>query len=437
VQRLEVVENPKKKKKKKMSSASLSEVLAEAQQAEVEHHIAGPRVIVAGSMSVDYFTYCERLPLPGETLSGTRFFQDYGGKGANQAVAAARFQRFQRRRRGAAGDGLQERLSGDGTTSLVACAGSDVLGAAYITRLARKDDVDVSRLAVLPGMDTGTASITVATGTGENAIVIVAGANKELTSTRVRSVLSTGCTSAAHAASGELVPLLENLEPLVDNPNPQYGSVTVCQLEVPREATEAALFATRSAPNAVSVLNPAPAQLDQMSDNVLYQLVDVLIPNETEAAALSGVPLDVSAEEGGEELTALVSCATQAARALVKKGCKLVIVTLGRHGALACRGDSAPVLHVPSPEVRATDTSGAGDCWIGSFCAELARLGKSALDDDDSLMDIMAEACCAASISVTRPGTQQSYADANDLTSESHRALVASIRKAASSKTEV
>jgi ribokinase len=190
-------------------------------------------IVVVGSSNVDLTAYCERFPDDGETLAGTSFVQGFGGKGANQAVMAARL--------GAA-------------VTFVGRVGDDALGAEVVDNL-RAHGVDTAHLLVTGGTSTGVAPIWV-DRRGTNRILVVPGANGRLTGPDVQAALA-AVTDAA---------------------------VVVAQLETPQEATVAA-FAWARAAGAVTVLNPAPAASLQPG---LLAVVDWLIPNELEFAELFG-----------------------------------------------------------------------------------------------------------------------------------------------------
>jgi ribokinase len=257
----------------------------------------------------------------------------YGGKAANQAVAAVRL---------------------GATCTLIAKLGQDTFGEGYLKHLEGAG-VDVSRVGLTSEAFSGTAAIAVDTE-GRNAIIVVAGANGLL------------CPADVNAARDTLV----------------SSDVAVCQLEVPLETTLAALRVARRA-GVRTILNPAPA-LSQLPGE-LYALADVFCPNEHEATMLTGQPVDT------------LSQAEDAARTLLARGPGAVILTLGDRGSLLVMAEG--VLHVPAPEVKAVDTTGAGDAYVASLAFGVAR-GKP-------LSDCMRLATHVASISVQKPGTQASY----------------------------
>jgi ribokinase len=293
------------------------------------------RVTVVGSLNMDLVARAPRLPRPGETLAGHAFAQVPGGKGGNQAVAAAR---------------LGARVA------MIGCVGNDSNGATLKGSL-EAEGIDCTALATSAHAPTGVALIVV-DDASQNAIVIVAGSNAEVTPARI-----------------------EAQEALI-----AQADVIVCQLETPPETVRAALAAGRRLLR-TTILNPAPAARKLPPD--WFPLVDYLIPNELEAATLSGVAIDTPDD------------ARRAAQALKAKGARNVIVTLGAQGVLALLdGADDEGVHLPSPKVEAIDTTAAGDTFIGGFAAELAR-GAAPLD-------AIAFGQRAAAVAVTREGAQPS-----------------------------
>ena len=262
-----------------------------------------PHIVVVGSANIDLTTYTDRFPRPGETIFGERFQLGFGGKGANQAVAA--------------------RLCG-ARGSMVARVGEDLFGPATIDNFAARG-VDTSHVWITAGVSTGVAPIFVESS-GQNRIFVVKGANDRLTPADVDAA----------------APLLRTADCIV------------LQLEVPIETVYYTLrFARRHGIR--SILNPAPGQaldLDAVAN------ADYVIPNETEAEVLGGLPV--------RDLDEARACA----RSLVQRGLRRVIVTLGGNGALCCGADGEE--HVPAYAVTPVDTTGAGDAFIGSFARFLA-----------------------------------------------------------------
>ncbi|MEO7718120.1 MAG: ribokinase [Capsulimonas sp.] len=289
-----------------------------------------PRVVVVGSSNTDMVARVARLPGPGETVLSDRFEMVAGGKGANQAVAAARL-------------GAQ--------VTFVARVGSDALGDQAIAGF-QADGVDTTYVVRDETALTGVALIGVDAACGENSIIVAPGANANLS------------PSDVEAASEAIL----------------YADVVICQLETPLEALKVVLEEAHAV-GATMVLNPAPAQ--SLSRDLLCY-VDVLTPNETEAALLVG---DVNASP------------LDAARQLRALGVSSVVVTLGAAGALICDLDGETI--IPGRHVETVvDTTGAGDCFTGALCVALAE-GKD-------LRQSARFAVAAASLSVMKAGAQPS-----------------------------
>ena len=241
-------------------------------------------VVVVGSCNLDLVSTTTHLPLPGETIRTVAYAEHAGGKGLNQAVACARM--------------------GAGT-AFIGCVGNDSTGT-MLRELLNSEGIDTSQLVTVDA-PTGRAFITV-DALGENTIVIVAGAN-------------------AHVGNSAItVP---------------KSKVLLAQLEIPLDIVTQ-VFA--QAQNAITVLNPAPAA--QLSTELL-SLCDVVVPNETESAALGGTQF------------------------LLGTGVATIVTTLGERGA-EISNNTSTVAVTPYP-VNAIDTVGAGDAFVGALCAELAR----------------------------------------------------------------
>ena len=292
-------------------------------------------VLVLGSFVADLAFRASRLPAWGETLMGSAFALGPGGKGSNQAVAAAR-----------AGAAVQ----------MVSKLGDDTFG-----RLARatwtQAGVDDSLVSTC-GTSTGAAAILIDERRGENAIIVVPGACFTLSPGEVDAI------------AGSI----------------RRARVFLAQLELPIATVERGLTLARDA-GVVTILNPAPAPSAPLHDSLL-QLADYVIPNESEAALLTGMSVGSITE------------AQNAAEALHSRGARTVIITLGERGALVAPRNAAPTL-VPAFYAGPTvETTGAGDAFCGAFAAALAE-GREATD-------AARFACAAAAISVTRAGTAPS-----------------------------
>ena len=288
-------------------------------------------VCVLGSINLDIVASVERLPLPGETVVAQNLAQFPGGKGANQAVAAARM---------------------GARTLMIGAVGADEPGSRMRDTL-QDSGVDISMIGIDPDHPTGQAFINVSEA-GENAIVIVPGANAALSPGAVRAEELRGC------------------------------GVFLAQLECPVEAIKS-LFSSDIARRGITILNAAPA-LPQGA--TLFSLTDILILNESELGAYANLA------DPPKDMEAVVKTARQ----LIKQDGQTVIVTLGARGAVVidrARGDL-----IPGRRANVVDTTGAGDCFCGTLAAGLAHgLG---------LNEAARFATTAASISVERAGAATS-----------------------------
>ncbi|MDI4631642.1 ribokinase [Pelomonas sp. V22] len=283
------------------------------------------KVVVVGSLNMDMVSHSLRLPAPGETLVGHDFVMAPGGKGGNQAVAAARL---------------------GASVAFVSRVGTRQHGEALLQAL-RDEGIDTSGSTVDPQALPGIAVIMVASEGGENSIVYVPGSNADLSPADVQ-------------ASRALL---------------QAAKVVVAQLEVPMPAIAEA-FAIARAAGVTTVLNAAPAL--QVSDELLA-VSDWLVVNETEAGQMSGE---------AEPLAA--------AHALLKRGPRQVLVTLGAQGALLVTGEG--VQTASAATVKAVDTVGAGDTFVGGLATGLAE-GMTAIE-------AVRLGQAAAAIAVSRSGVQ-------------------------------
>jgi ribokinase len=290
------------------------------------------RVTVLGSYVADLAFRIDRLPAWGETRMGQSFQLGPGGKGSNQAVAAARA-------------GAQ--------VTFISKLGPDSFGDIART-LYRNEGIDTQYIFSTPS-PTGAAAILIDAVHGENAIVVVPGACFELTPAEVDQ-------------AAELI---------------AASAVFVTQLELPLATVIRGLQLARTH-NVPTILNPAPAA--ELPESI-YPLCDYLTPNESEAAALTGIPV-----------TDLAS-AEQAATVLLARGVRNVVLTLGAQGALI----KSPTLtqHVPAVDAGSVvETTGAGDAFNGGLATALA--------EGMDLIQSTRFACVVAGISVTRPGTAPS-----------------------------
>jgi ribokinase len=288
-------------------------------------------VVVLGSINMDLVVEAPRLPLAGETLRGTRFTISPGGKGANQAVAAAR-------------QGASVRMIGS--------VGDDDFGRRLTEALA-EEGIDAARVGTDPGAPTGVASIVV-TGSGENHIVTVGGAN--------------------HRVGTRELHLLDEVLP--------DASMLLVQLEIGAAVVAAAVRRARARGVAV-LLDPAPvAALPEE----IYGDVDWITPNAHETEALTGVaPLTRGdAQRAGEILRG--------------RGVDHVAITLGAEGCFYTGTEGS--FAVAAPRVAVVDTTAVGDAFAGALAA--------ALDGGEDVGSSLERACCAGALAATRRGAQPS-----------------------------
>ncbi|HVA90116.1 MAG TPA: ribokinase [Chloroflexota bacterium] len=289
-----------------------------------------PRIVVMGSVNMDLVVRAPRIPIPGETILGESLAEYPGGKGANQAVGAA--------------------MAG-GQVAMVGCVGDDAFGRSLRASLDQAG-VCTSHLAVR-GPRSGVALIEVA-ASGENSIVVVPGANALLT----------------HADAEDALAVMPDAD------------ILLLQLEIPMTAVDGAVRAAK-ARGMLVLLDPAPAC--PLSD-ALLSAVDILTPNQQEAALLAGMP------------AVGVADAPEAARRLLARGVGTVLVKLGADGVLIASGKT--IEHVPGFSVATVDTTAAGDCMAGALAAALVA-GRAP-------RDAVVFANAAAALSTTRQGGQTS-----------------------------
>jgi ribokinase len=287
------------------------------------------RIAVVGSLNMDLVARSPRIPRPGETIIGGEYRHVPGGKGANQAVAAARL---------------------GAEVAMVGRLGRDAFGDQLRSNLAT-GGVDTSFVLQDAGIATGVALIVV-DDAGQNSIVVAAGANTRLSPADV--------DAAARALGG--------------------ADVLLLQLEIPLDtAIRAAEVAHRH--RVTVILNPAPARVLPPH---LLSMVDVLIPNESEAALLTGMPVDSQSE------------AQDAAAALLQLGVGAAVLTLGERGALLAHEGNLQL--APAFPVQPVDTTAAGDAFVASFAVALA--------EGSTMADAVRWGNAAGALTTTQHGAQ-------------------------------
>ncbi|KRM94062.1 ribokinase [Lentilactobacillus senioris] len=261
------------------------------------------KVVVLGSLNVDTTLHVANMPQPGETISAQSKTSSPGGKGANQAVAAAR---------------------SNADTCFIGQVGDDQSGQMMIKAL-KDNGIDTAHINIVEDQGTGSAVILLDEN-GQNSIMVYGGANQSMGSA-----------------------VIKQAEELIKSAN-----FIVAQFETPQERTLEA-FKIAKENGVVTVLNPAPAATIMPE---LLAVTDLVIPNETESATLTGI-----------EVTDEASMDANAAK-FQKMGVKNLIITVGDKGAYY----STEAAHgfVPAFKVDAVDTTAAGDTFIGALCSQLS-----------------------------------------------------------------
>ena len=305
------------------------------------------KIAVIGSNMVDLISYIDRMPNPGETIEAPEFSLGCGGKGANQAVAAAK----------CGSDVL-----------MLTKVGDDIFGKNTLENL-KSFGIDTSCCEIVPNMSSGVAPIFVSKSS-QNSILIIKGANNNLNPEDI------------DAAEDKL----------------KECKLIVLQLEVKLETVYHAIAFGKKHGIAV-LLNPAPA--DPLLDLQKINSCEFFVPNESELATLTKMPVDTD-----EQVQA-------AARTLIEAGIKNVIVTMGSRGSMLVTKDD--VVKVPCFKVQAVDTTGAGDAFIGSFSDSYVKTGD--------IVHSMKVGSAFAALSVQKRGTQKSYPEPHEVQSflESHK----------------
>lgn len=297
------------------------------------------RILIVGSLNMDSVIEVPYLPRAGETITGKSINLIPGGKGANQAYAAGK-------------------LGGDVT--IAGAVGADSFGNRLRENL-KEVGVDTTPLAVIPGVPTGQAYITV-DDNGENSITLIRGTNGEVT-----------CAMA------------EGWRKYIE-----VCDILIMQLEIPLDTV---LYVKNMAVGMgkTVILDPAPAKKDFPAD--FWQGIDYIKPNETELSILTGKPIDTENN--------IINAASE----MLERGVKNVIVTLGEKGCYLINRSSAEFF--PAKKVKAVDTTAAGDCFTAAFALSLSR--------GESVEEAVNFGQKVSAIAVTRKGAQTSVPDASEL----------------------
>ena len=297
-------------------------------------------ICVVGACNYDLISYVQRLPMAGETIHGDSFHMGCGGKGANQAVAAAKL---------------------GAKVAMVAKLGKDVFGEQIIKNLTAHN-INTDKVLFTDKALSGVAPIVV-DKKGENAIVIVGGANDRLNASEI--------TAATDIIS--------------------TAKILLCQLEIPMLLTLKAIELAKNA-GVFVLLNLTPVPATGVPEE-LYTLSDMICVNDIEAEALSGIAINTHEH------------AKIAGQVLLAKGAKKVLLTLGKEGSMLIARDHCT--YVPTKPLIDKDTTGAGDCFIGSFACYHA-FGHTEIE-------AIKNASIIAGLSTQKNGTQSSYPDIKEL----------------------
>lgn len=309
-------------------------------------------VIVLGSLITDLVARAPRLPLPGESLIGDEFGTFLGGKGFNQAVAAARF---------------------GANVSLIARVGTDTFGDAFFAAFEH-ERIKSTYVTRDSANGSGVACVMIAGDSGQNAIVVLPQANFAITATMVEEAL--------HALLAEQ----------------QISSgIFMAQCEM-RMATVAAGLRLAHAAGLITMFNTAPVPREPIADD-LFTVIDILVVNETEAASLTHMPVGSLAQ------------AQAAAEALLTKGAQHIITTLGAQGFVwsTRESESGRAVHqkMRALPVRQVDATAAGDAFCGVLAAKLA--------EGIPMEEALRWANAAGAVTVTRMGALPSLPTADEV----------------------
>ncbi|WP_025024307.1 ribokinase [Companilactobacillus nodensis] len=287
------------------------------------------KVTVVGSINVDSILHIKQLPQPGETIGMQSFSKAAGGKGANQAVSAAR---------------------SDAETYFIGCVGDDSNGEFMLKQL-NDNRINTDNIRTVTGSNTGQAYILLQES-GQNSIIVQAGANFELNQTDIQNAMETIQTS----------------------------DFVISEFETPMD-TGIIAFQFAHQAGKKTILNPAPANDEIPAD--LLSLTDLIVPNETESELITGIK--ITDEQSMED----------SARYYERFGIKNVIITIGEHGSYVSLNGTGKI--VPAFKVDAVDTTAAGDTFIGALASVLET-------DFSNLFDAVTYASRASSLTVQKLG---------------------------------
>lgn len=311
-------------------------------------------VVVLGSTITDLVARAPRLPVPGEAVIGDDFSTFLGGKGFNQAVAAARL---------------------DARVFLIGRVGTDTFGDAFTSTLSN-EGIDNTHLTRDPNNGTGIACVMIGTKSGQNAIIVLPRANMALTAEIVEEALHSLLSQSTFQV---------------------YRSIFMAQCEMRMDTIAAGLrYAHRE--GMTTIFNAAPVPREMFPDD-LFPCVDILVVNESEAGGLADTTVD--SPQG----------ARRAATKLLAKGVKHTIITLGARGCVWSTNEfgEGPISHrwIRSIPVTQVDATAAGDAFCGGLAAKLA--------DGATMSDALHWASAAGAVAVRRLGALPSLPTTEDV----------------------
>ncbi|PMD37631.1 ribokinase-like protein [Hyaloscypha variabilis F] len=318
--------------------------------------MAPKTITIIGSLNMDLVTVTPRIPSGGETLTASSFSTGPGGKGANQAVATARLSCPNP----SSTRGPQPTIL---DIKMIGAIGSDAFGPVLISSL-QESFIDTTSISVIPSCSTGVAVILVEASLGENRILLSPGANGTLLPKDFEKVKSLG------------TPLPE---------------LVILQLEIPLQ-TVLQIIETAKKAGVPVLLNPAPAV--PLPEEV-FQGLDHLVLNESEAAILSGRAVEEVEAEGFEW--------DGVAAEFLRKGVKNLIITLGSKGAFyssAFEGEGGKSGYVKAEKIKVVDTTAAGDTFVGAYAVQVVSGNGRAMGE------IVKLACRAAGKTCEKAGAQ-------------------------------
>ena len=312
-------------------------------------------VTFCGGMNRDLIVVSDKFPCEGETIVGSKFFTEFGGKAPNQAIMCKQLEKNNLR------------------VAFIGKLGDDENGKAYEVYF-KKSGIDTTGITMAEhGIPSGVASICVNGNSGANKIIIVPGANDYLLRIDI-----------------------EMAESIIKD-----SMFLAISLESNMDGIQAALEIAKRH-GVTTILNAAPAPV-HVTDS-FYELIDILCVNEVEAKILTERENCIRSTDDDKEIENMIG-------ALITK-CPTVIITLGDKGAALATSNDLKIKRINIPEIKhleVVDTTGAGDAFLGSLVFFLSEI------PDLTLEEVVRRACYVATITIQKPGAQSSYPKRSDL----------------------